>query len=245
VTKGSSTFFYHQDGLGSVTDLTDASGATAKSYSYDVYGNILESPGTLEQPYSYTARELDSETGLYYYRARNYDSQTGRFLQKDPIGFKGGDANLYRYVSNNPGSFNDPLGLQCSCGEEITAIAAVGLLDTYRANQLAEEAFKKADQTGFPGRGSGVRDAFRHCYWSCRMAQEIGPDQAKKVGDIHEECERGTSAVGDTAMDIKNNSVGRAYGTPGADCYFGCAGGVKSGVLQTSPGGTVPKGPIY
>ena len=34
VTKGGSTFFYHQDGLGSVTDLTDSAGATAKSYSY-------------------------------------------------------------------------------------------------------------------------------------------------------------------------------------------------------------------
>ena len=30
VTKGGSTFFYHQDGLGSVTDLTDSAGATAK-----------------------------------------------------------------------------------------------------------------------------------------------------------------------------------------------------------------------
>ena len=34
VTKGSSTYFYHQDGLGSVTDLTDSAGVTAKSYSY-------------------------------------------------------------------------------------------------------------------------------------------------------------------------------------------------------------------
>ena len=70
VTKGSSTYFYHQDGLGSVTDLTDSAGATAKSYAYDAYGNILESPGTLEQPYTYTGREFDSESGLLYYRAR-------------------------------------------------------------------------------------------------------------------------------------------------------------------------------
>ncbi|MCI1280607.1 MAG: hypothetical protein LKG23_16670 [Nitrospira sp.] len=42
VTKGASTFFYHQDGLGTVTDLTDASGATVKSYAYDAYGNIVQ-----------------------------------------------------------------------------------------------------------------------------------------------------------------------------------------------------------
>ncbi len=106
------TLFYHQDGLGTVTDLTDSAGVTAKSYSYDAYGNILESPGTVEQPYTYTGRELDSETGLYYYRARYYDAGTGRFLQNDPIGFRGGDLNLYRYVVNNPLNFRDPVGLQ-------------------------------------------------------------------------------------------------------------------------------------
>jgi RHS repeat-associated protein len=104
------TLFYHQDGLGTVTDLTDSAGVTAKSYSYDAYGNILESPGTVEQPYTYTGRELDSETGLYYYRARYYDVGTGRFLQKDPIGFGGGDINIYRYVKASPLNFRDPRG---------------------------------------------------------------------------------------------------------------------------------------
>ncbi len=110
VTKGSNTFFYHQDGLGSVTDLTDSAGATAKSYSYDAYGNILESPGTVEQPYMYTGREFDSESGLYYYRARYYDPSTGRFLQKDPVGLTGG-INSYGYVINNPVNLIDPFGL--------------------------------------------------------------------------------------------------------------------------------------
>ena len=84
VTKGGSTFFYHQDGLGTVTDLTDSTGAPAKSYSYDAYGTIMDQTGTVEQPYTYTGREFDSETELYYYRVRYYDSSTGRFLQQDP-----------------------------------------------------------------------------------------------------------------------------------------------------------------
>jgi RHS repeat-associated protein len=114
VTKGSNTFFYHQDGLGSVTDLTDSAGATAKSYAYDAYGNILESPGTLEQPYTYTGREFDAESGLYYYRARYYDPTSGRFLQKDPIGLVSGDPNLYRYVFNRPLTLRDPSGFASS-----------------------------------------------------------------------------------------------------------------------------------
>ncbi|WP_413935409.1 RHS repeat domain-containing protein [Nitrospira sp. BLG_1] len=111
VTKGGSTFFYHQDGLGSVTDLTDSTGVTAKSYSYDAYGNILESPGTLDQPYTYTGREFDAESGFYYYRARYYDSTIGRFLGKDPLMLGGGDTNFYRYVRSNPVNRNDALGL--------------------------------------------------------------------------------------------------------------------------------------
>ncbi|MDH4188518.1 MAG: hypothetical protein OEV08_16145, partial [Nitrospira sp.] len=112
VTKGGATFFYHQDALGTVTDLTDSAGATAKSYSYDAYGNLVESPGTLEQPYTYTGREFDSETGLYYYRARAYDPRIGRFLQIDPIGFAEGSINLYLYTNDNPVDFSDPFGLE-------------------------------------------------------------------------------------------------------------------------------------
>jgi RHS repeat-associated protein len=68
--------------------------------------------GAIDQnPYTYTGREYDPETGLYYYRARYYDPATGRFLQQDPIGFASGDVNLYGYVGNNPINFIDPSGL--------------------------------------------------------------------------------------------------------------------------------------
>lgn len=109
VTKGSATYFYHQDGLGSVTDLTDSTGTTVKSYSYDAYGNILESPGTVEQPYAYTGREFDAESGLFYYRARYYDSAIGRFLTEDPI-VATGSLSLFAYVDNDPVNWIDQTG---------------------------------------------------------------------------------------------------------------------------------------
>ena len=111
--RGGSNFFYHQDGLGTVTDLTDGSGTTAQSYAYDAYGNILQQTGTVENPYTYTGREYDSETGLYYYRARYYDPRTGRFLQKDRMGLESPEApfTLYSYVASNPTNLTDPSGL--------------------------------------------------------------------------------------------------------------------------------------
>ena len=106
------TFFYHADGLGSVTELTDSTGAVARTLVYDSYGQISQDTGGISQPFTYTGREFDSESGFYFYRARYYDPATGRFISEDSIGFQSGDLNLYRYVFNNPINFIDPFGLQ-------------------------------------------------------------------------------------------------------------------------------------
>lgn len=105
----SETYYYHFDGLGSVVALSDEVGDSVERYSYDVYGepNITSSIGN---PFFFTARELDIETGNYYYRARYYRPQIGRFLQTDPIGYTA-SLNLYAYVGNNPVMHIDPLGL--------------------------------------------------------------------------------------------------------------------------------------
>jgi len=108
---GGQVYYYHKDALGTVARLTDASGTTVQTYTYDAFGNFKAQNGTVSQPYTYTAREYDPETGLYFYRARQYDAKTGRFLQKDPIGFEAGDVNLFRYVGNNAVNWVDPLGL--------------------------------------------------------------------------------------------------------------------------------------
>lgn len=64
----------------------------------------------IKPPYAFTGREFDRETVLYYYRTRYYDSSVGRFITRDPIRFNGGDANLYRYVFNDPVNLTDPSG---------------------------------------------------------------------------------------------------------------------------------------
>jgi RHS repeat-associated protein len=61
-------------------------------------------------PYLYTGRRLDDETGLYYYRARYYDVELGRFLGRDPIGYLGSEWNLYEYVDSSPTGSTDPFG---------------------------------------------------------------------------------------------------------------------------------------
>ena len=110
--KSGSSFFYHADGLGSITELTNSSGTVAQRYTYSSFGKIESQLDlNLSQPYTFTGRELDQETGLYYYRARYFDGSTGRFLQEDPLGLSNEVVNLYAYVLNNPTTLFDPDGL--------------------------------------------------------------------------------------------------------------------------------------
>ncbi|OHB21285.1 MAG: hypothetical protein A3J67_05340 [Parcubacteria group bacterium RIFCSPHIGHO2_02_FULL_48_10b] len=113
--RQSDTFFYFYDGLGSVVGLTDNKGKVAQKYDYDSFGNLKGmGQGPVKQPYTYTGREFDQETGLYYYRARYYDAEVGRFISRDSLpslSMSPQDINIYLYVLNNPGTFNDPLGL--------------------------------------------------------------------------------------------------------------------------------------
>jgi RHS repeat-associated protein len=88
----------------------NSSGTLANTYTYDSFGNLTTSTGTVSNPFQFTGREFDPETGLYYYRARYYDPTTGRFLSEDPLEF-GGELNFYRYAQNNPVLLIDPLGL--------------------------------------------------------------------------------------------------------------------------------------
>jgi RHS repeat-associated protein len=77
--------YYEADGLGSVTSLAASNGTIAQSYTYDSFGNLTNSSGSLTNYLRYTGREFDTETGLYYYRARYYDPTAARFASEDPF----------------------------------------------------------------------------------------------------------------------------------------------------------------
>ena len=109
MVRGGSAYYYHKDALGSITAMTDVNGQVAQTYEYDSFGNIANQTGNIENPFTYTGREYDAETGLYFYRARYYDARAGRFINEDPIGF-GGGINIYGYVENSPINLIDPFG---------------------------------------------------------------------------------------------------------------------------------------
>lgn len=106
------------DALNSTIATTDQSGTIQARFLYEPFGQTTT---TSSYPFQFTGR-VPVSANLYSYRARFYNSQTGRFISEDPMGFAGGDSNLYRYVGNNPTGFTDPLGLQ---GTVVTSTSIV------------------------------------------------------------------------------------------------------------------------
>ncbi|MGH2459982.1 MAG: RHS repeat-associated core domain-containing protein, partial [Chloroflexota bacterium] len=97
------------DGLGSTTALANSSGTIQTQYTYDPFGNATSSGAASANSFQYTGRENDG-TGLDYNRARYYSPTLQRFISEDPLGFGGGDANLYTYAGNDPITLTDPSG---------------------------------------------------------------------------------------------------------------------------------------
>ncbi|WP_225030513.1 RHS repeat-associated core domain-containing protein [Xinfangfangia pollutisoli] len=97
--------------LGSIiTAISVSTGAVAAEYDYQAYGIRTES-AVIDQPYGFTGREHDAESGLIYLRMRTYDPAAEVFLQTDPIEFAGGYFNLFAYVGGDPTNGSDPSGM--------------------------------------------------------------------------------------------------------------------------------------
>ncbi len=112
MTRGGSTYYFTYDQVGSLRVVADASGNVVKRIDYDSFGNVIEdSAPAFEVPFGFAGGLHDRDTGLVRFGYRDYDPDVGRWTAKDPIGFSGGDTDLYGYCLNDPVNWFDPLGL--------------------------------------------------------------------------------------------------------------------------------------
>ena len=110
--KGGVTYRIISDHLGSVRLVVNAAdGSVAQRIDYDEYGIVVMDTNPGFQPFAFAGGLYDQHTKLTRFGARDYDAFTGRWTSKDPIGFSGGDMNMYGYVMNNPVQMGDPAGL--------------------------------------------------------------------------------------------------------------------------------------
>jgi RHS repeat-associated protein len=117
MVKDGRTYRIVSDHLGSPRLVIDtATGEIMQRMDYDVFGNVVQDTNPGFQPFGFAGGLYDPDTGLIRFGARDYDPEAGRWTAKDPIGFGGGDANLYGYVFNDPVNLIDPSGLFCLSG---------------------------------------------------------------------------------------------------------------------------------
>jgi RHS repeat-associated protein len=125
--------YYHQDHLGSSSILTDRNGDVLEENTYYPFGQARtqRSVDGRTDPYQFTQKEHDAETGLNYFEARYQSPVYARFISVDPKLALNPSANLsgpqglnfYAYCLNNPQAFTDPSGENC-IGDAYDAVKA-------------------------------------------------------------------------------------------------------------------------
>jgi len=125
--------------VGSLRVVADGSGNVVKRIEYDSFGNILsDTNATLEVPFGFAGGLHDRDTDLIRFGFRDYDPDTARWTAKDPIGFWGGQVDLYGYCLNDPINWIDPFGLYLTPSQQIkvSLASAVGSMTGYLVGGL-------------------------------------------------------------------------------------------------------------
>ena len=158
-------FYYTRDHLGSLRELTDATGTIRARYAYDPFGRRTKVSGDAEADFGFAGMFWATEANLCLTRFRAYDPELGRWLSRDPLHnaeLREG-ANLYGYVLNEPVDRIDPDGLCfdslcAACAANPGACAVCGLVAAGAAEggeaitealpTVAEEAPAVAESAG-------------------------------------------------------------------------------------------------
>jgi RHS repeat-associated protein len=210
--RGGTTSYYQADGLGSVTSLSTGAGALANTYSYDSFGKLTASTGTLTNPFQYTGREFDTETGIYYYRMRYYDSNSGRFVSEDPAAFDLQWPNLYLYVKNSPTGLIDPFGLS---PQVLGPFICTWCWEFSGGTAVMWEGYWRMRDRNWQG-----DDKWYHCMANCQ-ATNLGSGGATAAKIISFFRTNVSSRVLEPS-DWRNDDKANKCGQKGGNCYDTC-----------------------
>jgi RHS repeat-associated protein len=178
--------YYYQDELGSTSHIANSTGGLVESYQYNLYGKpkVYDASGQYQQNATPQAKDLGNggarwipELALYDDRNRFMSPDLGRFIQPDPIGFKGDASNLYRYCGNDWANRTDPTGLASS---NDPADLPTNQLQQYQLQQKQQQLQKQiAHEQGI------LNDKLALGYGATQLAgnfQKINQLQDMKVG---------------------------------------------------------------
>ena len=185
MVKNGNTYKMIKDHLGSVRLVVDvATGTVAQRLDYDEYGNITTGFDSLDIPFAYAGGLYDSKTKLVRFGARDYEASVGRWTNKDPIGFGGGQANIYAYVNNNPIDNKDINGLWYGT-RHMTMSFQTAIAAGHSLGAAAKIAYYSGFPADLPYQGENAGDANRHGM--------SGYDKEKERYQTPQEAQEGTA----------------------------------------------------
>jgi len=161
--KGASVYYLSYDQVGSLRLVADGSGNVVKRIDYDSFGNIItDTNAFFDIPFGFAGGLHDRDTGLVRFGFRDYDPDTARWAAKDPIGFWGGQVDLYGYCLNDPVNWVDPWGLYLTPGQRMTValIGAVGAFAGYVVGSAIPGLGTLAGSTIAASIASGIAAAY-------------------------------------------------------------------------------------
>lgn len=150
MTRNGQNMLLATDQLGSIFTVADLSGNSVHEILYDSFGRrIQDSNPELELPLGFAGGLYDPDTGLIHFGYREYDPVIGRFISPDPLGYDGGDIDVYGYCLDDPVNMVDPLGLY-SVND-----ANGGLSNSKSSNSDKSKSKRSSNSHGYAGNDFG------------------------------------------------------------------------------------------
>ena len=182
--QGPARYFPAYDGNGNVASLVRASdGAVAARYEYTPFGELLRCEGAAarDNPFRFSTKFTDDDTGLVYYGLRYYSPSQGRFINRDSIEELGG-LNLYGFCGNNSVNKWDYLGMEVTHDAEISQ-------------------YLRGDNTGIDFTKWSEDDWAHFRYYDDQRGVQSAYDAASSGLDAHERFLSGESGMPSDAMN--------------------------------------------
>lgn len=212
--------YYEVDGTGyyplqgvnhNIEAVADEAGDIVEWYEIGAFGDVkilaadgsdITSTGsTVGNNHFFQGRDYDADVGLYYFRNRWMSPTMGRFISRDPIRYKAGDINLYRFVGNNPFGLTDPMGLFT-----LDALNSLSWIDLAFVNHYFHGFGADVSLSDF-----GLLDIYKNSNSFQKKWEEIKSSlecNTKGVVTIKTHVTKEIFSIGDTQYDYEYNCNG-------------------------------------
>ncbi len=141
------TYIPYHDHAGHLSVLVDLTGNKVENYTYTAFGEAQREGTFIPNPWYFSSKRHDPETGWIYFGRRYYDPVTGRWTTPDPLGSADGP-NLYAYVHNNPLTHFDLYGLYNAGAVGLT------LYERNRSERSTRSVSRQSDRSSSAGVGT-------------------------------------------------------------------------------------------